>query len=100
MNQQRSSVAAAGKRRVTINTSVAATSGVVAFGSHEWSHSPRRVAVSKALENAVYSYIRAVRALGREQVTASEIASALSLSVSDVVKALVALRNKGVKIAG
>jgi hypothetical protein len=102
MNQvikEKSNAAAPGERRITINTSVAATSAVTAFSSHQEPLPPRRVTVSKALENAVYGHIRAVRALGRKQISASEIASALSLPVTDVVKALVALRSKGVKIA-
>lgn len=53
----------------------------------------------KALENAVYGHIRAVRALGRTQINASEIAAALSVPLSDVITAIAALRNKGVKIA-
>lgn len=49
------------------------------------------------IENAVYSYIQAVRALGKTQLTSSEIAKNLSLSLVDVNNAIVQLRTKGVK---
>jgi len=51
----------------------------------------------KATENAIYGYIRAVRALGRTEVNTIEIADALSLSIAAVDQALVSLRKKGVK---
>lgn len=54
----------------------------------------------RALENAVYGHIQAVRALGRTEISASEIAAALSLPIRDVMSALNALQSKGVKIAG
>jgi hypothetical protein len=87
---------AAGKRRFKINTSGATTSGVVTYTTQV--PLPRRAPNrAKALENAVYGHIRAVRALGRTQISASEIAAALGLSVSAVMKALAGLRKKGVK---
>jgi HTH domain len=54
--------------------------------------------INKKTESAVYSYIRAIRALGREQVNTGEIADALSLSVLTVNNAIAALRKKGVKV--
>jgi hypothetical protein len=52
---------------------------------------------SKAIQNAVYGYIRAVRALGRKQLNTTEIADALSIPVNDVNHAVSALKKKGVK---
>jgi hypothetical protein len=53
--------------------------------------------VSKDVEGAVYSYIKAVRALGRTRVSASEIAGALSLPTRTVLLALDKLQEKGIK---
>lgn len=51
----------------------------------------------KALVSAVYSHIRAVRALGRETINTNEIAKALSLPPRDVERAVAALTTKGVR---
>jgi DNA-binding MarR family transcriptional regulator len=47
--------------------------------------------------NAVYSYIRALRSLGRTQINSFEVAEALSLSIDSVSRAIRALEEKGVK---
>ena len=49
------------------------------------------------LENAIYSHIRAVRALGRKSINTLEISQALSLPLVEVDRALKALKRKGVK---
>jgi hypothetical protein len=86
MNRQVSSNAASDIGVVPITTGATGTSG--GFVTYAVSDLlPFSPAGMKALENAVYGHIRAVRALGRTQVLASEIATALSLPVSDVVKA-------------
>jgi hypothetical protein len=51
----------------------------------------------KKLARAVYAYIQAVRALGRQQVNTWEIAEALSKSVREVERAVSFLRKRGVK---
>ncbi len=51
------------------------------------------------LEKAVYTYIRAIRALGRTRANTSEIANALGITISEVGSTLAALRKKGVKLA-
>lgn len=58
---------------------------------------PRSHSNRKPLEDAVYGYIRAVRALGRTSVNTTEIASALGLPLGAVESALSALRDRGVK---
>jgi hypothetical protein len=58
----------------------------------------RSAVVGKAVQNAVYGYIQAIRALGRDKVDSSEIAEALSLPITDVEQALALLRGKGVKL--
>jgi hypothetical protein len=50
----------------------------------------------KALTEAVFGYIQAIRALGKTSVTASEIAKALELQSKDVLRALTDLRSRGV----
>ena len=50
------------------------------------------------VESAVYSYIQAVRALGKTRLTANEIARTLSLSPFEVSVAIDKLSTKGVKI--
>lgn len=61
-----------------------------------------RVAVrpkgNKAIQNAVYAYIQAVRALGRNRLNTSEIAEALSIPVLEVNEAISSLKKKGVKV--
>lgn len=52
-----------------------------------------------AVENAVFGYIQAVRALGRTRVTSGEISAALMLKETEVIAAFRALRDKGVKLA-
>lgn len=54
--------------------------------------------VNKKTESAVYSFIQAIRALGRDQVNTAEIADALSLNILTVNHAISALRKKGVKV--
>ena len=87
-----------GTHRVEVTSSSSSTSAstVVMSTSGVTHHS----APLKPLENAVYGHIQAVRALGRTEITASEIAAALSVPVLDVINALAALTSKGVKIAG
>ncbi len=52
----------------------------------------------KAIENAVYGYIQAIRALGRKQVNTVEISEALSLPTGEVNRAVSSLKKKGVKV--
>jgi hypothetical protein len=51
----------------------------------------------KKIENAVFGYIQAVRALGRTTINTTEISRALNLSLADVERTLSALRKRGVK---
>lgn len=55
---------------------------------------------TRSIENAVFSHISAIRALGRTRVNTREIAVALSLSIDDVHWAIARLQEKGVKVAG
>ena len=59
----------------------------------------RRLVRSKGIQNAVYAYIRAIRALGRTEINTSEVASALSLPVAAVNRAISSLKKKGVRAA-
>jgi hypothetical protein len=54
----------------------------------------------KALEAAVYLHIRAIRTMGRTSINTAEIADALAVSLDDVQRAISALKDKGVKVAG
>lgn len=55
-----------------------------------------RGSVTNDIENAVYSYIQAIRTLGRTQVNITEIAQALALPTEAVTLAASKLRHKGV----
>jgi hypothetical protein len=55
---------------------------------------------NKNVEAAVYSYIQALRALGKTQVNTAEIARALGLPVSIVDSVLPKLNEKGIRRAG
>jgi biotin operon repressor len=47
----------------------------------------------------VYSYIRALRSLGRNRVNTGDVAEALSLSLDQVNRAIQSLEEKGVKVS-
>jgi hypothetical protein len=49
------------------------------------------------IADAIYGHVQAVRALGRNEISVSEVARALGLSDADVMQALPLLRTKGVK---
>jgi hypothetical protein len=49
--------------------------------------------------DAVYGYMRAMRALGQTTVNTADIGKALGLPLRDVERAVIALRSKGVKRA-
>ncbi len=57
----------------------------------------RKARTNKNVQNAVYAYIRAVRALGRTKINTTEVADALSLPVAEVNGALSSLKKRGVR---
>ena len=58
----------------------------------------RSTKVDERLENAIYSQIQALRALGRTRVETEEIGKALGVSVEKVNKAIASLRKRGVRL--
>lgn len=60
----------------------------------------RVLANQQQIETAVYSHIKAMRALGRTSLNTTEIARALSISRKDVERAVPNLRDKGVRRIG
>jgi hypothetical protein len=62
----------------------------------------RRTTIDRAMrirmERAIYSHIRAMRALGRTRIDTREIAKALGLSTVQVVSAIGSLKRKGVRV--
>ena len=54
---------------------------------------------NKKIESAVYSHIKALRALGRTNVNSLEIAEALGLSIQAVHRVIDQLKKKGVRKA-
>lgn len=82
------------------STHSVATSGVTLIGPVMVSPpAPGRPLSSAKIESAVYSYIRAVRALGKKRVSTAEIAAALKLSEAAVRDAASSLTSKGVRAA-
>jgi hypothetical protein len=57
----------------------------------------RQTRANKNVENAIYTYMRAVRALGRTKIDTGDVANALSLPLDQVNGALSSLKKKGVK---
>lgn len=55
---------------------------------------------TEAIEAAVYSYIQALRALGKTQINTAEIARALGIPISIVASVLPKLSEKGIRRAG
>ena len=51
------------------------------FQVSDTDHERRPIRANKRVENAVYAYIRAIRALGHTNINTIEIARALSVSV-------------------
>jgi hypothetical protein len=49
------------------------------------------------VENAVYAYIQAMRALNRTHITPEDAASALGISVAEAMAALTSLQSRGVR---
>jgi hypothetical protein len=83
-----------------LGTSTSTSSNHATFSvPHHAAAAPSKSASRKELEAAVYNYIRAVRALGRDTIDLIDIAKALSLSINEVQSTLPALKEKGVKIA-
>lgn len=60
-------------------------------------HVDRAQRISRNIENAIYAYIQAVRALGHTTLNTIQIAEALSLPAATVEQALESLKKKGVK---
>jgi len=57
----------------------------------------RRGRANKDVQNAVYAYVRAIRALGRTKINTAEVADALSIPIAEVNGALSSLKKRGVK---
>lgn len=57
---------------------------------------PRRSV--QAVDNAVYSHIRAIRALGRKTLNTSDIADALSLPTNEINQSIERLKKKGIRL--
>ena len=74
----------------TVNT----TSGVISLVIPP----DRSKAPHNKVADAVYGYIQALRALGHDRVSSTDIANALSLPLSDVNRAVMILRDKGVRV--
>jgi hypothetical protein len=93
----------ADKRTARTTTTYDASQSVSATGSVSLGVSitkPGHQRNHKAIEAAVYSYIQALRALGKTQVNTAEIARALGLPVSNVDQVVPKLNEKGIKRAG
>lgn len=58
----------------------------------------REASQKKDVKAAVFTYIRAMRALGRTKLNSNDIAAALSLRPSEVEAVLPQLGSKGVKV--
>jgi hypothetical protein len=83
--------------RLTLSSESTTSGQFIAHDVPRKRRSPNSRNASKNVQNAVYAYVRAIRALGRTQVISTEIASALSLTTAQVNSALSSLRKKGVK---
>ena len=60
----------------------------------------QKYSVSGDVESAVYSYIQALRAVGRTRINTADIAMALNLPLKIVERAAANLKEKGVKLIG
>ena len=60
----------------------------------------QRTSIADNVESAVFTYIQAVRALGRTRINTADIAMALDLPTKTVERAVANLKDKGVKVIG
>jgi hypothetical protein len=58
---------------------------------------PAAASQAKDVEGAVYTYLKAMRALNRTHVTPEDVAAALGISVSAAMAALTSLKTRGVR---
>jgi DNA invertase Pin-like site-specific DNA recombinase len=58
--------------------------------------SPRRTDAGRDIETAVYNQVRAMRALGKTEVSTADVAKALGISTALVRRAAAKLKSKGV----
>ena len=70
--------------------------GVFPTGEYETPKQDKKVDV----KGAVFSHIRAMRALGHTRVNTDQVAKALSLPPSEVERAIGELSSKGIKVLG
>lgn len=84
----------------TASSTVTGTSSGIRVAAPLSGANARSPSSNSKVENAVYAYIRAIRALGRTTVNTTDIAKALHLNVSAVDQAISSLRQKGVKRIG
>lgn len=82
---------------VTVSSSGGSTAG--GFAGSRGSGAATLHIASETLNDAVYSYLQALRALGQTKVNSDEIAGALNISSHAARRALNALGDRGVKIA-
>lgn len=68
---------------------------VAAFPNTEGSH--QKVARSDVKLTAIHTYLRAVRALGKQQISSSDVAHALDLSEREVRRLMATMTDRGVK---
>jgi predicted transcriptional regulator len=81
--------------RVTVIGTSANTGNVILENTQ--TNAAQTGAVSKAIENAVYAHIQALRGLGQTTANTRSIASALGLPRSLVEQAVLRLNERGVK---
>jgi hypothetical protein len=78
----------------TSNAPVGTKFWMIETGHHRLSRSGHS---ESNVESAIYAHIKAIRSLGKHTINTEEIATALSLPVSVVNRAISGLRSKGVK---
>jgi hypothetical protein len=98
MNNLAISEGAITQAKVTVSSRTDSSDATASVGQ---AASPRknRARAGRSVEGAVFGYIQAIRALGRTRVTTFDVATALSLTETEVLAVVAALRKKGVKVA-
>jgi hypothetical protein len=99
MNKQTASTSAGRVYVLPRPTQFSTTSGVTTIRAAVPFSKRRSRELIAGIEKAVYSHIRAKRALGRSTINTTEIAAALGIPVHQVNVAIRNLTSKGVRIA-
>jgi hypothetical protein len=97
MNDVAFKTASVGQTRGISGTTGTSATVILTVAKPAQRSGPASAPPSRDVEGAVYTYLRAMRALKQTHVTPDDVASALGISLSSAMAALTSLKSKGVR---